>query len=128
MRHIFISILAATALMTGCAPHKLDIHQGTVLTEEKLDSLRIGMDQQQVQFVMGSPLLLDPFHKERWDYYYSFKPGRDEREQYHATLWFDQAGRLERMERKGPIPPNADNLRALAKREERKSFFSWPWL
>ena len=115
MRHIIFTILLGYALLvTGCA-FKNDIQQGNVITTTQLDQLATGMTPQQVQFLLGSPLLIDPFHHQRWDYLYSFRAGEQaEVTRYRATLWFEQ-GRLARVERQGEIPaiyqPPASDLR-----------------
>lgn len=74
-------------LLSGCSswsnpidrikPHKIDISQGNALNQEMLDKLRPGMTQSQVRFILGTPLLVDPFHNNRWDYVYRLeKEGR----------------------------------------------------
>lgn len=95
---IFITVF----MLIGCA-HKIDIQQGNVVSEEMLASLQPGMTPRQVVAVMGSPMLQDPFHADRWDYYYSMRPGRDEVIRYGATLYFADE-QLLRIERWGPIP------------------------
>ena len=47
------------------------------------------MDKKQVKFIMGTPVLVDPFHNERWEYIYSFQEGGKVREQRHITLHFE---------------------------------------
>ena len=54
-----------------------------------LDQLKPGMDKKQVKFIMGTPVLIDPFHNERWEYIYSFQEGGTVREQRHITLHFE---------------------------------------
>ena len=67
-RFVGLAVLAGT-LLTGCNyswipfTYRQDIHQGNVVTQEMVDQLRPGMSQRQVAFVMGSPLLTDPFHE-----------------------------------------------------------------
>lgn len=64
-------------LLSGCSGfpgvYKFDIPQGNVITQDMINRLRLGMTRSQVQFIMGTPLITDPFHKERWDYLYSNK-------------------------------------------------------
>lgn len=54
-----------------------DIQQGNVITDEMLSKLKPGMDTKQVKFILGTPLIKDPFHKNRWDYFYSYKNNDD---------------------------------------------------
>lgn len=68
--------------------YKIDIQQGNVLEQEMLNKLRPGMDKEQVKFIMGTPVIVDPFHNERWEYIYSFQEGGKVREQRHLTLHF----------------------------------------
>ena len=69
----------------------LDIQQGNIIEAERSEQLAIGMTKQQVMFVMGTPLLMDPFHKDRWDYIYTFKPGNSTVEKQRLTLYFDNS-------------------------------------
>ncbi len=70
MRHmLFAAILAL--LLSGClSVYKVEVQQGNVVTQEMIDKLKPGMTPSQVRFVMGTPLVVDPFHQNRWDYYY----------------------------------------------------------
>lgn len=101
MQKILIYLALGLSLL-GCA-HKIDIQQGNVVTQEQLSQLQIGMNWRQVRLIMGTPMLTDPFHHNRWDYYYSMKPGREPEVSYRATLYFD-GEKLARIETRGPIP------------------------
>ena len=70
--------------------YKIDIQQGNVIEQEMLDRLKPGMDKNQVKFIMGTPVLIDPFHNNRWEYIFSFQEGGGIREQRHITLHFDE--------------------------------------
>ena len=69
--------------------HKIDIQQGNVIDQEMLNKLQPGMDKKHVKFIMGTHVLVDPFHNERWEYIYSFQEGGKVREQRHITLHFE---------------------------------------
>ncbi|MCW9047241.1 MAG: outer membrane protein assembly factor BamE [Gammaproteobacteria bacterium] len=86
---IIISIIAITLFMTACEPHRIDIQQGNKVTPENYARLKTGMNRNQVLFVLGSPLLKDPFHQHRWDYIYYLKPGNNEIKQSRLTLYFE---------------------------------------
>ena len=88
-------------IATGCARssdgtwkaplvYRVDVHQGNVVDQEMLDKLKPGMDKKQVKFIMGTPLITDTFHNNRWDYLYSFEAGGGEREQRRITLFFKE--------------------------------------
>jgi outer membrane protein assembly factor BamE (lipoprotein component of BamABCDE complex) len=69
--------------------YKIDIQQGNIITQEMIDQLRPGMTKRQVIFVMGTPLVRDPFDQDRWDYVYSYQPGGGERGQERVTMFFE---------------------------------------
>ena len=77
--------------------YKISIVQGNVITQEMVDQLRPGMTKRQVMFVMGSPLVRDPYYQDRWDYVYNFEPGGGTRGGERLTVYFvdDQLVRFE---------------------------------
>ena len=68
--------------------YKISIPQGNIITQEMVDQLRPGMTKRQVVFVMGTPLVRDPFHQDRWDYVYNFQPGGGVRGQERLSVFF----------------------------------------
>ena len=52
--------------------------QGNLLNQEDVDQVEVGMTRPQVRFLLGTPMIDDPFHKNRWDYIYYLKIGRDD--------------------------------------------------
>ncbi|MFQ6021268.1 MAG: outer membrane protein assembly factor BamE [Acidiferrobacterales bacterium] len=69
--------------------YRPDVQQGNVVTQEMIDQLEIGMTRRQVRFILGTPLIEDPFHAERWDYYYLFKTRKGRNEQRLLQVIFD---------------------------------------
>lgn len=61
---------------SAITPYRIDIRQGNYVTQEMVAQLKPGMTRDQVRFILGTPLVADIFHADRWDYIYSFKPGR----------------------------------------------------
>ena len=55
------------------APYRIDIQQGNLVTQEMVARLQTGMTRAQVRFVLGTPLLTDVFHPDRWDYIYRYE-------------------------------------------------------
>lgn len=77
-------------VLGGClSVYKMDVQQGNVITQEMVDQLKPGMTRSQVRFVLGTPLVSDPFHPERWDYLYHFRRGgAPEAESHRLTVIF----------------------------------------
>ncbi len=73
-----ITIVCATLfLLGGCTiVYKADIQQGNDITAQAVSQLEVGMNRREVVRIAGSPLINDPFHKDRWDYYYSKRNGK----------------------------------------------------
>lgn len=70
---IAISLVGCGATLPRVKPYKMDIQQGNVVTSEVLLKLRPGMTKSQVKFIMGTPLLVDSFRTNRWDYFYQLR-------------------------------------------------------
>jgi outer membrane protein assembly factor BamE len=68
--------------------YKINVRQGNVISQDMVDQLRPGMDKRQVKFLLGTPLLVDPFHKDRWDYFYNLKKGGRQSERERITIIF----------------------------------------
>jgi outer membrane protein assembly factor BamE len=84
--------LAIALLLGACSltTYKMDIQQGNVVTQEMTSKLRPGMTRSQVKFIMGTPLVSDPFHTERWDYFYELIKGGKPKDRRRITLIFEQ--------------------------------------
>lgn len=68
--------------------YKMTVQQGNIISEEMIDRLEIGMTKRQVSFLLGTPLLTDFFHANRWDYTYTIKRGHQPMEERTLTLYF----------------------------------------
>ena len=77
--------------------YRIDIQQGNAVDREMLDRLEIGMDRSKVRFILGTPLLADPFHQDRWDYVYSLRSGSEPEVRQRVSLYFtgDRLARIE---------------------------------
>ncbi len=87
MRKLLISMLCIASL-GGCA-YRIDVQQGNVIEDDAVRQLRPGMNRRQVRFLMGTPLVHDVFHDDRWDYVYLMIPGKGEPERRHIALFFE---------------------------------------
>jgi len=65
------------SLATGCV-YQASLSQGNLLKQSDLDQVKVGMTRNQVRFLLGTPMIDDPFHEERWDYVYYLRVGRQE--------------------------------------------------
>ena len=70
------------------SPYRPDIQQGNFVTEEMLKQLKLGQTRDQVRFILGSPLLQDAFHKDRWDYPFYLARGNGELTTSRVTVYF----------------------------------------
>lgn len=77
MRYLLLSASLAL-LVSGCSVYKVEVQQGNVVTQEMIDKLKPGMTRSQVRFVLGTPLVTDAFHLNRWDYYYYLRPSNND--------------------------------------------------
>ena len=88
---LVILLSVVTLLLFGCVrTYRIDIQQGNIVTQEQIEQLKPGMKMVEVRYLLGAPLVEDPFHTERWDYFYSFRSGETRRaEQQRLTVFFD---------------------------------------
>ena len=106
MRLLFLFLLPM--LFAGCmlAPHKIDIQQGNYVDQAMVAKLKPEMTRSQVRFILGTPLIADGFHSNRWDYVYLTGKANNVRTQHKITVVFD-GDKLKHVE--GDIVP-ADTL------------------
>ncbi len=105
-RTLLIALLAGL-LLPGCAGftptfYRLDVRQGNVIEAEQLAQLQPGMSKRQVQILLGTPLVADPFREDRWDYVYLYYPsGNPDRGEQHRVTLFFEGDTLSRVETDG---------------------------
>ena len=95
MKKLLIIITClASLILAGCSErfhivHKIDVQQGNVVTQDRVDQLEPGMTRNQVQYIMGSPIVVDVFHQGRWDYLDFMKPGYGDISMERVTVHFE---------------------------------------
>ena len=107
MRKTLIILLSALTLIssTGCV-FRASISQGNIVEQEDLDQLAVGMTQNQVRFLLGTPMIDDPFHANRWDYVYYLKVGRNSTTAKRwVSVLFDDAGLVSEIRRDQELAP-----------------------
>ena len=82
--------------------YRINVEQGNVVNAEMIEKLRPGLNKRQVRYIMGTPLIEDSFHEDRWDYRYLLRNGTETIAETRLTLWFD-GDELARVE--GPDAP-----------------------
>jgi outer membrane protein assembly factor BamE len=95
MLHTFLRVAGVLLLLltAGCESlipsfYAVPVRQGNYIDPAMVAQLRPGMTRQQVLRIMGTPLVEDPFHQDRWDYYYQYGQGGNISEQRRVTLFF----------------------------------------
>jgi outer membrane protein assembly factor BamE len=100
-----VSCSAVRSSLPEFKPYRIEIQQGNFVSQEMVSQLKRGMTKDQVRFVLGSPLIADSFHSDRWDYVFRRqKTSRSELEQRKVTVFFAD-GKLQRIE--GDVTPAA---------------------
>jgi len=72
------TIVLGFLLFAGGCVYQASLSQGNLLKQEDIDQVEVGMTRNQVRFLLGTPMIDDPFHIDRWDYVYYLKIGRDD--------------------------------------------------
>ena len=94
---LLLSSCSYVPRIPGVTPYRIDIQQGNFISQEMVAQLKPGMSKEQVRLALGTPLLTDIFHAERWDYVYSFDRRGQPREQRKLTVFFED-GKLTRVD------------------------------
>lgn len=114
-----LQVTQAKPFLGFLRPYRPDIQQGNFISREMVAQLKEGMTQDQVRFVLGTPLLTDVFHNTRWDYPFRMAKGNGEMTASRVTLTFAD-GKLARIEG-GDLPTEADYLARISGTPPRKS-------
>lgn len=113
MRILLACVLCSIALtsVTACGfigfpgVYKINVEQGNIIDQEKVDKLQIGMSRRQVRFILGTPLVEDSFNPDRWDYVHTIRNGKNSILDQRLTVFFD-GDKLARIE--GDFTPRVD--------------------
>lgn len=114
--------LVVTSLLVGCSTlgvYKVDIPQGTPLTQAQASKVQVGMSHQQVRFLLGSPTVTDPLNPLRWDYIYNYISGTYAKKAkipaahgQHLKIYFNETGIVTKIEGLETIPESQPGLPA----------------
>lgn len=81
---------SANQVASVLSPYRIDVRQGNMVTQDMVAQLKPGLTREQVRFILGSPLVADMFHADRWDYVYRFQPGYGQSQQRVLTVYFQE--------------------------------------
>jgi outer membrane protein assembly factor BamE len=120
-RSLIFALLAAAALLSGCV-YRPDIQQGNLLSVKDIEQVQVGMTRSQVRFLLGTPMVSDPFAPHRWDYVYRMAYGRRNRaiDTAHFIVFFegDEVVRVEMRDTVEPARPAQDDGKAGKKKDD----------
>ncbi len=90
-RMTILLVFLTSITLAGCVrSYRVEIQQGNVISAEQIEKLTPGTSRNEVRFILGTPLIVDPFHAERWDYFYSLDPAKGEQvTKYRLSIWFE---------------------------------------
>mgnify|MGYP005724269227 FL=1 len=77
--------------------HKIPVQQGNIIEQDMIDTLKPGMTKAQVQFVLGTPLIVVTYDQSQWIYPYSLIDARSRKKEKRLIVYFDASGKLSRM-------------------------------
>lgn len=98
-------LIAVAALALAACVYRIDIQQGNLLDEEDINQVDLGMTRSQVQFLLGTPMVSDSFHRDRWDYAYYFRRGRSPDADRRWVVVYFENDRVQRIERDLELQP-----------------------
>ena len=84
-----LTCLSACSAVGFPGVYRIDVEQGNIVTPDMVEQLEPGMSKRQVRFILGTPLVEDPFNKDRWDYAYRKSNGLDILSENRLTVIFE---------------------------------------
>jgi outer membrane protein assembly factor BamE len=98
-------LIAVAALALAACVYRIDIQQGNLLDEEDINQVDLGMTRSQVQFLLGTPMVSDSFHRNRWDYAYYYRRGRSPDADRRWVVVYFENDRVQRIDRDLELQP-----------------------
>lgn len=100
------STLATLSMLLCACVFRIDVQQGNLLEEDVVEQVEVGMTRSQVQFLLGTPMISDAFHDDRWDYAYYFKAGRSKDVERRWLIVFFRDDRVFRLDQNVVVNPS----------------------
>ena len=123
-----LGILLISISMTSCSlynklVYRIDVPQGNYLQAEQVAQLQNGMTPEQVQYLLGTPMLTDPYSSYTWYYFYLQQRGYEDPEQHTLTVNFNQKGMVSDFHLDKPLPEQSSQDIKPLKLEDNKSWW-----
>lgn len=99
-------MLVGIALLLGACVYRVDVQQGNLLEDSDIDAVQVGMTRSQVRFLLGTPVIADTFHRDRWDYIYYFRKGRKRKAERSWMIVYFDGDRVSRILKDVPVQPS----------------------
>lgn len=97
-------LLLCLAAVNACV-YRIDVQQGNLLEADDVDAVQVGMTRSQVRFVLGTPVIEDPFRRDRWDYIYYFRQGRSRTAERRWLIVYFDGDRVREIQKDVPVDP-----------------------
>ena len=98
-------LIVLAALTLAACVYRIDIQQGNLLDEDDINKVDLGMTRSQVQFLLGTPMVSDSFHRNRWDYTYYYRRGRSPDADRRWVVVYFENDRVQRIDRDVELQP-----------------------
>lgn len=92
-------------MLSACV-YRVDVQQGNLLEDSDIDAVQIGMTRSQVRFLLGTPVIEDSFHQDRWDYIYYFRQGRQRIADRSWLIVYFDGDQVSRILKDVPVEPS----------------------
>jgi outer membrane protein assembly factor BamE len=95
-KRLILALLASSILLSGCIkPYTPSIQQGNIISQQDVAQLKLGMSQNDVQYLLGEPILQSTFNNNQWDYVYTYEPiDNGPIKERRLSLYFNAQGNL----------------------------------
>lgn len=108
------SLQRTDSLFGVITPYRIDIVQGNALTKEQVALIRPGLTKLQVRDVLGTPLLTDPFHADRWDYLFTLRREGTAPQRRSVIVTFE-GERVKTVEAPGDLPSEREFVASIGR-------------
>ena len=107
MRLCALAILGTGLGGTSGCIYRMSVQQGNLLESTAVEQVEVGMTKSQVQFLLGTPMVQDTFHENRWDYTYYLQEGRSRDLDRRWLVVYFEGDRVARIERDAELTPDS---------------------